>query len=228
MSYWYFFCASAKMTHRYNTCANHSKIMEHLEQENKDLKVGIARLTAMMESVLAAQSLSSPMPITPPPQRTVISEVATSTIPAIAAHIAPNMPAGFRWGMPHNFVPGGFAPIFSSIPASSPIMSMPPHVVHTLPRVAPSDFTEMVNMGIWLEEGVREGRLSKEEASSSKRYGNNFSKEKESEANAVSVGRKRRPHVRRSQLPRQNNHQVSSVIPVFSNNQSTPIQQQQR
>ena len=31
---------------------------------------------------------------------------------------------------------------------------------------APSDFTEMVNMGMRLEEGVREGRLSKDEGSS--------------------------------------------------------------
>jgi hypothetical protein len=36
---------------------------------------------------------------------------------------------------------------------------------------APSDFTEMVNMGMWLEEGVREGRLTRDEGSSSKRYG---------------------------------------------------------
>ena len=43
-----------KLTHRYNTRANHQKIMEHLEQENRDLKEEIARLTAMMESVLAA------------------------------------------------------------------------------------------------------------------------------------------------------------------------------
>ncbi|KAI5444790.1 hypothetical protein KIW84_013173 [Lathyrus oleraceus] len=59
---------------------------------------------------------------------------------------------------------------------------------------APSDFTEMVNMGMRLEEGVQEGRLAKEETSSSKRYGNRFGKKKESEANALSVGRQRRPH----------------------------------
>ena len=46
---------------------------------------------------------------------------------------------------------------------------------------APSDFTKMVNMGIRLEEGVREGRLSKEEASTSKKYGSNFSKRKQNE-----------------------------------------------
>jgi hypothetical protein len=58
---------------------------------------------------------------------------------------------------------------------------------------APSDFTEMVNMVMRLEEGVREGRLSKEEALSSKRYGSNFRKKKYKEANAISSGRQRRP-----------------------------------
>ncbi|CAL5211900.1 unnamed protein product [Lathyrus oleraceus] len=43
---------------------------------------------------------------------------------------------------------------------------------------APNDFTEMVNMGMRLEEGVHEGRLSKEETSSSKKYGGSFSKRK--------------------------------------------------
>ena len=83
---------------------------------------------------------------------------------------------------------------------------------------APSDFTEMVNMGMRLEEGVREGRMSKEEVSSSKKYGGGFSKRKEGETNSVSVGRQRRPHVRRNPQPHQHQHQVSSVIPVFSNN----------
>ncbi|KAI5412428.1 hypothetical protein KIW84_057196 [Lathyrus oleraceus] len=39
---------------------------------------------------------------------------------------------------------------------------------------APNNFTEMVNMGMRLEEGVREGRMSRDEASTSKRYGSNF------------------------------------------------------
>ncbi|KAI5396379.1 hypothetical protein KIW84_062545 [Lathyrus oleraceus] len=88
MSHWCFFCASTKLTHRYNTRANHSRIMEHVEQENGDLKDDIARLTAMMEG------LSFP-----------------------------------------NFVPEGFVPTFASMPASSPVMFVPPPVVHTLPRV---------------------------------------------------------------------------------------------
>ncbi|KAI5425400.1 hypothetical protein KIW84_031271 [Lathyrus oleraceus] len=135
MSHWCFFCALAKLTHRYNTRANHLRIMDHLEQENRELKNEIARLTSMMESVLAAQSQASPTPSTPPPQRTVISEVATSTMPAATAHFAPTMLTGFPWGIPSNFMPEGFAPTFASIPASSPVMSVPPPVVHTLPRV---------------------------------------------------------------------------------------------
>ncbi|KAI5427313.1 hypothetical protein KIW84_032651 [Lathyrus oleraceus] len=108
--------------------------MEHLEQENMDLKEDIARLTAMMEYVLAAQSQDLPTPATPP-VRTVISEVATSTVPAATTHFAPTMPAEFPWGMPSNFMPEGFAPTLASMPASSPVLSVPPPVVHTLPRV---------------------------------------------------------------------------------------------
>jgi hypothetical protein len=93
---------------------------------------------------------------------------------------------------------------------------------------APSDFTEMVNMDMSLKEGVREGRLSKEEASSSKRYESNFGKKKDNEANAISSRRQRRPQIRRNPTSRQHHHQVSSVIPVFSNQQSTPVQQSQR
>jgi hypothetical protein len=66
---------------------------------------------------------------------------------------------------------------------------------------APNDYTEMVNIGMRLEEGVREGRLSKDEASSSKKYSGSFSKKKDGETNAVSIGRQRRPHVRKNVRP---------------------------
>ncbi|XP_050902019.1 uncharacterized protein LOC127109679 [Lathyrus oleraceus] len=52
---------------------------------------------------------------------------------------------------------------------------------------SPSDFTEMLNMGIRLEEGVSEGRLKESGSSdSSKRYGNGLPKKKEHNANAIS------------------------------------------
>ena len=54
-------------------------------------------------------------------------------------------------------------------------------------------------MGMRLEEGVREGRLSRDEVSSSKRYANTFSKKKDNEANAVSSERQSRPQIRRNQ-----------------------------
>lgn len=45
----------------------------------------------------------------------------------------------------------------------------------------PNDFTEMVNMGMRLEEAVREGSFTKESGASShvKKFTNNFSKKKE-------------------------------------------------
>lgn len=53
---------------------------------------------------------------------------------------------------------------------------------------APSDFTEMVNMGMRLEERIREGQLVKDSGSSgsSKIYGNGFPQKKEHNSNAIS------------------------------------------
>lgn len=65
---------------------------------------------------------------------------------------------------------------------------------------APSDFTEMVNMGLSLEEGVLEGRLK--EGSSfdgSRKYGNGLPKKKEHDVNAISQEKRRR-------LPRNTQH----------------------
>ncbi|KAI5419558.1 hypothetical protein KIW84_043646 [Lathyrus oleraceus] len=45
------------------------------------------------------------------------------------------MPSGFPWGMPPGFIPDIPAPTFASMPASSPVLAIPPPVVHTAPRV---------------------------------------------------------------------------------------------
>lgn len=59
---------------------------------------------------------------------------------------------------------------------------------------APSDFTVMVNMGMILEEGVREGRLKESGSSdSSRKYGNGLSKKKEHDTNAILQEKYRRP-----------------------------------
>jgi hypothetical protein len=59
---------------------------------------------------------------------------------------------------------------------------------------APSDFTEMVNMGMRLEEGVREGRLARESDSSSgaRKFCGSFPKKKGQEVGLVTQGMPRR------------------------------------
>ena len=54
----------------------------------------------------------------------------------------------------------------------------------------PRDFTEMVSMGIQLEEGVREGRLTKgnESTSSIKKFGGHLPKKKEQEVGMMAFG----------------------------------------
>ncbi|KAI5427741.1 hypothetical protein KIW84_032957 [Lathyrus oleraceus] len=79
---------------------------------------------------------------------------------------------------------------------------------------APSDFTEMVNMGMRLEEGVREGHLSKDE-SSSKRYG--AFKKKDGEAHAVqSHVKPRRPSVKRKPAPQSSASATTSISTATS------------
>src|SRR3954471_7555417 len=79
---------------------------------------------------------------------------------------------------------------------------------------APVDFTEMVGMGVRLEEAVREGRLVQGESSSgnARRYGSSFQKKKESDANAVSHGRNSRS--RRG--ARYQSQQVAPVTPFVN------------
>lgn len=73
---------------------------------------------------------------------------------------------------------------------------------------APNDFIEMVNMGMRLDEDIREGRLSKDEASASKKYDSSFSKRNEGEANTVPARRQRRPLVKKNSQSCQHRHQV--------------------
>ena len=79
--------------------------MDHLEQDNRELKEDIVRLTALMESIIAAQNQPYPTPTTPP-QRTVISEVISTPVPVIStSQSVPTIPSRFPWVMPQNFIP---------------------------------------------------------------------------------------------------------------------------
>src|SRR6266487_4459232 len=94
---------------------------------------------------------------------------------------------------------------------------------------APSDFTEMVNMGMRLEEGVRQGRLTREKVltNTAKRYGNNFSEKKEFEVGMVAQGghHSRNPvyqHVAAIALPPQypQSHHLPSSQQSFNHNRA--------
>ncbi|XP_050909333.1 uncharacterized protein LOC127123119 [Lathyrus oleraceus] len=77
---------------------------------------------------------------------------------------------------------------------------------------APSDFTEMVNMGMRLEEGVHEGRLKKSGSSNNSRiYRNGLSKKKEHDTNAI-LQEKRMRSLRSN---RRHQHMVS-VTPIIN------------
>ena len=88
---------------------------------------------------------------------------------------------------------------------------------------APNYFTEMVNMGMQLEEGVRAGCLIKDVGSSSgtKKPGSSFQKKKEQDVSMISQG-KPRGNV--------NHRQVAAIAPVANlapNAGFTPQFQQQ-
>ena len=78
---------------------------------------------------------------------------------------------------------------------------------------APSDFTEMVGMGVRLEEAVREGRLTKgEESGGVKKPSYGFTKKKEGDTNVVMQERK----VNAPRRNYQRHQQVASVTPVMN------------
>ena len=73
-----FFTSYSKLSHQYNTRANFRRKMDNLEQENRELreevsalKAGMANLTALMESLVAAQNHP---PLAQPQQTTVASK----------------------------------------------------------------------------------------------------------------------------------------------------------
>src|SRR3954463_14393819 len=85
---------------------------------------------------------------------------------------------------------------------------------------APVDFTEMVGMGVRLEEAVREGRLVRNDNSSggAKKFSSSFQKKRESDANAISHGR--------NSLFRNQSQQVASVTPVVNSAPIASVSQQ--
>ncbi|KAH1214369.1 hypothetical protein GmHk_14G042112 [Glycine max] len=82
------------------------------------------------------------------------------------------------------------------------------------------DFTEMVNMGVRLEEGVREGRLTGEStpaASNAKKFGGHFAKKKDQEVGMVAHGKPQQNFTPYRQVAN-----VASAIPNPSYHQQRP------
>ncbi|KAL5137467.1 hypothetical protein HKD37_10G027826 [Glycine soja] len=85
---------------------------------------------------------------------------------------------------------------------------------------APTDFTEMVNMGVRLEEDVREGRLTVEStpaASNAKKFGGHFAKKKDQEVGMVAHGKPQQNFTPYRQVAN-----VASTIPNPSYHQQRP------
>ncbi|XP_058775731.1 uncharacterized protein LOC131650007 [Vicia villosa] len=122
--------------------------MEDLEQENHEfrdevttLRVGVERLTALVESLVAARNQPSP-PSSPRAtqtqtevQTTTICEVSTATVSMapITGLSHYQMPNGYPGGMSYNFVPEGYHPVTGAA-QTTPIMTVIPPSVHTVPQ----------------------------------------------------------------------------------------------
>ena len=141
--------STVKLSHPYNNRANSKRRMENIEQENRELreevstlKTGMAHLTSLVETLVAAQSQArAPTPISTQaqtqdvsqPQVTVISEVVSTPISVIPTTIIDaryQMPPGYPWGMPPNFIPAGFNPTTQNPLA---VMTTKPPIMHTIP-----------------------------------------------------------------------------------------------
>jgi hypothetical protein len=94
----------------------------------------------------------------------------------------------------------------------------------------------MVNMGMRLEEGVREGRLAKDSGSASgtKKFGNSFPKKKEQEVGMVAQGKPRRSNYQQypqhiaAVMPAPNTFQNPRPQPQFQQRPPQQYQQQPR
>ncbi|XP_050916558.1 uncharacterized protein LOC127131685 [Lathyrus oleraceus] len=107
---------------------------EQLENENRELKEEVNRLSALVESLLQAQKQAVSVKASASNQA---QEVAPTSILAPAMGSANVMPFGYPWGMPHNFVPEGYHQQVQAQPTSSPVPVVPSPVVNSVPIPVP-------------------------------------------------------------------------------------------
>ena len=93
--------------------------MEDLEQENHELReevttlrIGMEKLTALVESLMAAQNQPSTSAAEIQTSTTVVSEIVTAptSVTQVNSPLQHQMPKGFPWVMPYNLMPEGYQP----------------------------------------------------------------------------------------------------------------------
>ena len=93
--------------------------MEDLEQENHELheevttlRVRMEKLTALVESLMVAQNQPSTSAAEIQTSTTVVSEIVTAptSVTQVNSLLQHQMPKGFPWGMPFNFMLEGYQP----------------------------------------------------------------------------------------------------------------------
>ena len=106
----------------------------------------MANLTALMESLVAAQN--QPPSFQPQPTRAT-TEAPTVPVFAIPAVVQNRMPQGYPWGMPKNFAPEGFNLGLQDTPLVQTVITLTPPVVHAVPAAPP-----LVNMVPFINDDV--------------------------------------------------------------------------
>ena len=88
--------------------------MEDLEQENHELceevttlRVGMEKLTSLVESLMVAQNQPSTSAAEIQTPTTVVSEIVTAptSVTQVNYPLQHQIPKGFPWGRPDNFMP---------------------------------------------------------------------------------------------------------------------------
>ena len=92
--------------------------MKDLEQENYELhnevtilRTGIEKLTALVESLMAAHNQPSTLVTEAQAQNIMVSDIVTTPASvAQVSHPQHQIPKGFPWGIPYNFTLEGYHP----------------------------------------------------------------------------------------------------------------------
>lgn len=152
-----------KLTHQYNTRATYKRRMELAENENRELRERVDRLTTMVETLLSNQATqvaqlqaaqtqvaqaqaaqAQAQAEAAQAQTQIQAQVRPTTAPAMITvisevHTTPvtavTAPVTHPWGMPENFIPEGYQPAVEVTPKNLSIFTNVSPVIHSAPHV---------------------------------------------------------------------------------------------